>query len=65
MDMKLAPDWTSTLGQAGHDAVHRSRVGPPLVRVLRGTEADLSSHALVTVDDDRVRLRLPNFDTKR
>ena len=120
MDTNLSPDWTSTLGQAGHDAVHwsqvgradapdedilkwasaqdcviltsdldfgtalattgavepsvvqlrtgttlPSRIGPLVVRVLRETESDLSSGALVTVEDDRVRLRRLTFEVKR
>ena len=42
-----------------------SRTGPLVVRVLRETEPDLSSGALVTVEDDRVRIRRLTFEVKR
>ncbi len=41
-----------------------SRIGPLVARVLRETEADLSSGALVTIEADRVRLRPLSFDAK-
>ena len=117
--MNLSPDWTVSLGEDGHDAVHwsgvgtvhapddrilgwartedrvvltsdldfgallatsgdakpsviqlrtestlSSRIGPLVMRVLRETEADLISGALVTVDDHRVRLRPLTFTAK-
>ena len=42
-----------------------ARLGPLVARVLRETEADLSSGAIVTVTDDRVRLRPLNFTAER
>ena len=41
-----------------------SRIGPLVMRVRRNTEADLTSGALVTVDDHRVRLRPLTFTAK-
>ncbi len=41
-----------------------SRVGPFVGRALRYAEADLSTGAIVTVEDDRLRLRLLNFAVK-
>ena len=42
-----------------------SRIGLLVTRVLHETEADLSSGALLTIEDDRVRLRPLTFDAKR
>ncbi len=41
-----------------------SRLGPLVVRVLHETGADLISGAIVTIEDDRVRLRLLIFTAK-
>ena len=42
-----------------------SRIGALVRQVLQETEADLLRGALVTVEDDRVRLRPLIFDAKR
>ncbi len=42
-----------------------ARIGHLVARVLRETEADLSSGALVTVEGDRVRLRPLTFVAKQ
>ena len=42
-----------------------SRVSSLVLLALRNTEAELSSGSLVTVEDDRVRLRPLTFDVKQ
>ncbi|MCZ2390725.1 MAG: hypothetical protein LC113_06560 [Acidobacteria bacterium] len=47
IDMNLSPDWVTRLAKGGIDAIHWSSVG-----------TDLTSCALITIDDKRSRLRI-------
>lgn len=55
IDMNLSPDWVDELSKHGWAAVHWSAIG---VAALKQHETDLSSGALVVIDESKSRVRV-------